>query len=84
MTPLKFNLNCDVPRDAIDSPVDVVEFPKEIVRIEVDSSAATANVVIVRLHPSDSLLAFLAALRARKGDNLIVENRHGVHPSAQG
>lgn len=67
----------DAPLEAIHCRSGFPEFPDEVGCVEVDDMAATdatdASEVMVRLKPSDSLMVFIAALRALEVDPLLGE-----------
>jgi hypothetical protein len=65
---VKLELDRDLPRDARECVLDLLERPEEMFRVQMDVGAARARKVTVRLNPSDRLIELLAALRAGNVD----------------
>jgi hypothetical protein len=67
-------LDRDIPLEARERILNLLERPDEAFAVETDVGAAPARKVAVRLNPSERLLELLAALRAGNVDQPIVEN----------
>jgi hypothetical protein len=57
----------------VEKALDFTYLPSELVRVETDVSAARADVIVMRLEPTDRLMDLLAAARAGKLERLCVE-----------
>jgi hypothetical protein len=53
--------------------LDFAYLPFELVRLELDAHATSAEVVVMRLQPTDRLTDLLAAARAGELERLLVE-----------
>lgn len=64
-----FDSGCEVSQGLL----DLLETPNQLFRLETDCLTAGAYKTIIRLYPSDALLAALAACRARNVKQLPVD-----------
>jgi hypothetical protein len=64
----------DGTRETVERLFGLPDFAAELVRVEMNPRAATANKAVVMLYPGDGLLRLMAALRAREGEGLVAEH----------